>query len=557
VTGPAPDLVAGVAELRAELGALEPVRRSARTFTRQGPPGAITPHPIARTDPEPTGETDQRQRSPSGSIEIGALRGDFRPSGLRKIDEAVRAAQLIAPELLADDDLPSLPSLAFPAAAEPGSPPAGSRPAGSPAAAGAYVFDHDGGSIPDEYLDEAPTPGVPSSIGGAGVPRRAADGPTPRARSEGTGPRILASNGADQAQVSGELPYRSDDSENEITARELVTIKPRRITREMPAVVPSPELLAEAAAAEAAAAEAAAAVEAKQLALGELAARASRVSAEMASTTIPRAGDSGQTPVAGSTQDPPLAVTTTAMERSRPPSRPPQGGSGTSRDMTAPPVIGWMPWVLGAIGLALMAAAYVRCRDVAQVPSVAAFDASALAAGSPDAAVPGLDRPQGVTSIDAPRRAPVPDARVAAVVDAAVAAKIDAPARGRVDGVSTAPPAVPGHREFRDAAQDALADNDYEAALELADKSLALAKSARTYLIKADAQRRLGQVDQSLATVDAALGREPNYAPAWEMKGRILWGARRTDEGRAAYEKYLQLRPTGATADRIREILGK
>ena len=54
-----------------------------------------------------------------------------------------------------------------------------------------------------------------------------------------------------------------------------------------------------------------------------------------------------------------------------------------------------------------------------------------------------------------------------------------------------------------------------------------------------------------------AIARGKDYAPAWELKGRILWGQRRTEEARAAFEQYLELKPTGSTADRIRELIGK
>ena len=105
-------------------------------------------------------------------------------------------------------------------------------------------------------------------------------------------------------------------------------------------------------------------------------------------------------------------------------------------------------------------------------------------------------------------------------------------------------------------ARRALDDGDYDRALALADESLAVRRSARGYVVRADALRRLGRVDLAVQAADAAIKANASYAPAWDLKGKILWSARRYDEARPAYERFLQLQPTGEAADTVRALLG-
>ena len=49
--------------------------------------------------------------------------------------------------------------------------------------------------------------------------------------------------------------------------------------------------------------------------------------------------------------------------------------------------------------------------------------------------------------------------------------------------------------------------------------------------------RGADRLDEALAAVELVIADAPEYAPAWELKGRILWDGRRKDEGRAAYER--------------------
>ncbi|HMG56394.1 MAG TPA: DUF4388 domain-containing protein, partial [Kofleriaceae bacterium] len=146
---------------------------------------------------------------------VGPLMGGYRPSSLRLIDEAVAAAQAIEPSLFDDSRNGSQQS-----------PVHGHRSNGVSHAAHAaddhYAHDSTEGAL---AAAEAARQGHEASVN-----LRAAE-------REDSGLRMIGSLGRDRAEASGELaafghtrPLRSE------TARELVTILPRRITRELPII---------------------------------------------------------------------------------------------------------------------------------------------------------------------------------------------------------------------------------------------------------------------------------------------------------------------------------
>jgi tetratricopeptide (TPR) repeat protein len=108
-----------------------------------------------------------------------------------------------------------------------------------------------------------------------------------------------------------------------------------------------------------------------------------------------------------------------------------------------------------------------------------------------------------------------------------------------------------------DKAHDALEEGDFTRALELADASLKQRRTARTYLLRAQAQQRLDRIEDSLASVDAATLLAPGYASVWELRGRILWAARRHDEARAAFDKFLELDPDNPKAASVRRLMNE
>ncbi|HEX4417835.1 MAG TPA: tetratricopeptide repeat protein [Kofleriaceae bacterium] len=108
-----------------------------------------------------------------------------------------------------------------------------------------------------------------------------------------------------------------------------------------------------------------------------------------------------------------------------------------------------------------------------------------------------------------------------------------------------------------DKAHDAMEESNFTQALELADASLKQRKTARTYLLRAQAEQRLDRVDAALASVDAAAAISPEFSAVWETRGRILWAARRRDEARAAFEKFLALDPNSPKAASVRRLMNE
>jgi tetratricopeptide (TPR) repeat protein len=80
--------------------------------------------------------------------------------------------------------------------------------------------------------------------------------------------------------------------------------------------------------------------------------------------------------------------------------------------------------------------------------------------------------------------------------------------------------------------------------------------SARGHVTRAEALRRLDRIDEAITAADRAILVTKSYAPAWYIKGSILWSVRRYAEARPVFETYLELQPTGASADNARELLG-
>jgi tetratricopeptide (TPR) repeat protein len=110
-------------------------------------------------------------------------------------------------------------------------------------------------------------------------------------------------------------------------------------------------------------------------------------------------------------------------------------------------------------------------------------------------------------------------------------------------------------RALYDKAHEALEEGDPELALELLPQSINLRRTARSYLERARALQRLNRIDEAIAAVDEAIKMNVKFAPAHEQKGMILWSAQRFAEARAPLEKYLELEPEGAKAERIRAML--
>jgi CheY-like chemotaxis protein len=140
-----------------------------------------------------------------------------------------------------------------------------------------------------------------------------------------------------------------------------------------------------------------------------------------------------------------------------------------------------------------------------------------------------------------------------------------AAARSDADGGAPAPAGARGAAPDRAAqakalveeATDAINEGAFDRALRAADGALALRKTARAHLVRARALQRLDRVQEALAACKAAELLAPQYASVYELRGRILWAARRKEEARQQFELFLELEPEGPRAAQVLRLLAE
>jgi DNA-binding response OmpR family regulator len=444
-----------------------------------------------------------QQQSAEPEPEPGPLLGGYRKSSLRLIDEAVAAAEAIDPGFAIDDadaqhwwsTRPPLSTDQPPRAPVPVPAPAASTEATSVArialvkaipraparnvaaeaaaavAAGSASEPEIADAVPAEVRDGDDEPSAPLDNV---IPPVSQTG-----RTETSAMRMISSLGKETAEVAGELtkPAAQPASEKDGTARQMVTILPRRITREIPeSAVEQLNQVAAAASAKEHTAEASAALE------------------------LPAVAQTINVP------------------------------GGTTRNRGNGRLIA---------GLGLLAAgifaivAYTQCSKshkatapVAHVPADANTTSPAIVVDGGSLAP--SDAPTTVVTVDA--------STTLVTTDAAPSKK---------------------YRDLLSKARAAIDEGDAETALRLATESILDKPTGKGYITKADALRRLGRTEEAIAAINNALRMASDFAPAWEMKGRILWGAKRTAEATSAFERFLELEPKGERADGIRALMGK
>ncbi len=423
----------------------------------------------------------------------GALRGAYRPSSLRLIDEAVAAAQAIEPSLF--DDMPHLrpdpPAPSF--ASEETTPPS---PAGAGMMAAVRPITTGDDSVPRAIVDEASPPS--RRAGRRTMPSTPPPSKPVGGRSEDSGLRMIGSHGRDRAEASGELGIAASSSPSlPVVAgqRELITIMPRRSTREIPIVT----------------------------------------LAEPPASTPP--GPAG----AGAPDAPvlPRVITRDGPRRDLAP-----GGTVIER---GPGAVAKVLFALAAILLALTLYLWIRDgKTKARATLPPASDPGAVIEARPDAPVAVPDAvaiPAGSPDAPASVLTVVPDADV---TSAGVAP--DAPDVSAVSPESAA-------RLLREQAEAALAESDPEKALALADASNRIRRTARAFLARAQALQRLDRIAEAVAATRAAEEQAPDFASIYDLRGNILWSAGRRDEAKTAYARFLALEPAGEKADRVRRRL--
>jgi DNA-binding response OmpR family regulator len=475
----------------------------------------------------------------------GPLMGGYRPSSLRLIDEAVAAAQAIDPSLFESDLVSEPPSqlarvqLAVresdPRIAnarnvvektelgrtKPKSVPPGIRDAiasseialpeesRTPRAARQSDLPFGAAPIQQAVEPELRDDGIPQLIegeedddeGDTSAPLDGYEEPTEperppfvARRDPADRRRMTSSHGHDRAEASGELvvtPPGGNTPPKPDPARELITIMPRRITRDMP-VVPAPE------------------------------------------------------------PEPVVAAEAPPVKAPQLPPRPRVSmGSGVVRPSGPGPVV--MALVVVASLMAGMAIYLWVHKRLTKSQVAVAEDAAEIQMTVVDASLP--DR-IAVAPIDAAVRA-APDAGVrVASIDAGVrVATADAGVR-----IAAADAGLDRNKEsssLRDQAQAALDEGDPDKALELADASIKLRRTAQAFLVRAGALERLDHVDEALAALDEATQLAPTYPLSWHRKGMLLWSARRRDEAKTALDEYLRLAPDAKDAATVRQMLGE
>jgi uncharacterized protein with PIN domain len=321
---------------------------------------------------------------------------------------------------------------------------------------------------------------------------------------------MIGSHGKDRAEAAGELkPVPPKGTEE--TQREVVTILPRRITREVPQIPDGKP------------AEVAAEAEAQPEATEE------------------------DTKAAGAVETP-----------TRPPPRRVSVEGGVVRESSGPGKLAVILLTLASVLIGATVFSYCRktkpagvhvatqedarvIQEVEDAEQFAGFgiDAATVVVTQPDAAVVAQRPDAAVATPDAAQIVTVPkDAAQVAV--APVDAAVDEKAKEA--------------KALYDKAHAALEDGDAATAVTLLDQSLALKKSARTYMEKARALQRLQKIDEAVAAADDAI-KARGGAAAVEQKGMILWAAQRYPEARTVFEQYLEQYPTGKKVDQIRALL--
>ena len=401
-------------------------------------------------------------------------------------------------------EAPTTPALTVPTSEAPTSsdpPPLGqvaedaspSSPA-SPADLAAAAGTDESSGVPQVIELDAPSPGPPSPP-----------------------PRRSAVRGIATAEVAGEVTAGPPPADGE-PARELITIRPKRQTREVPAVTAAEELPA-------------------RIGAPSTPPPVEPVAAPAPSSVEP---DESAAPAADA---PPAAPEAPSTAAELPPAPRPRPASPSLPPNQQQPR--WPSIVTGLAALGILGYVIVRAssnpapRKRSDPRALAAADAGAVVAPTP------LERPPIPGPDAGPASAPADAAPAASPRDA-----------GGATPSPAGPDAGPDYKALLEQARRVLDDGDYEAALAAADASLAQRRTARGYIVRADALRRLGRIDPAVTAIDAAIKANPSYPPAWELKGKILWGARRYDEARPAYEQFLKLQPTGEAADTVRQLLG-
>jgi CheY-like chemotaxis protein len=211
-------------------------------------------------------------------------------------------------------------------------------------------------------------------------------------------------------------------------------------------------------------------------------------------------------------------------------------------------------------GLGVVVAA-VALRKPAPPPApIAAAPPPAAAPAAPPAAAPAA-APAGEApgaAAGAPAAAAAP-AGAAAPAAAAPAALPGVALPGGAAPAAEAPPAAAASDEFLRLKEECLAayaSEKYKAIVTACGKAVAAKPDAPDVLVMlAHAELDKGNAPRSLTWAKKAIDVDPNIAEAYVFIGTAEQQAGRKEEAKAAYQKYLELAPTGKYAEDLKAIL--
>jgi CheY-like chemotaxis protein len=225
--------------------------------------------------------------------------------------------------------------------------------------------------------------------------------------------------------------------------------------------------------------------------------------------------------------------------------------------LDTPPRSGRRWLVIGAIvgGIALVIGVVMLGGRNRKEPTVvdAAPSATSIDARAAIDAAPAIDAAAGDAarvSDAAPPEMPIDAAPVAVHrVDAGATVVVPRPT------ADAGAPVPKGYKELIKQARKASRSGKYDDALALIEQALAESPgSSEALLLKADVLANKGDTREALAACNSAIAANAGNADAWKMKGKILMDSSPA-EARAAFEKYLELRPDARDADDIRAII--
>jgi tetratricopeptide (TPR) repeat protein len=182
--------------------------------------------------------------------------------------------------------------------------------------------------------------------------------------------------------------------------------------------------------------------------------------------------------------------------------------------------------------------------DVLDAVEMEADDA-AIAEVMPDAAIVAM-APDASVALAADAAVVAPDAAVAMAIDASV--PVVGPSDAGADPLAQA-------KLLYQQAHEANQEGDFQKALELAEASLKLRRTARANIVRAQALQRLGRLEEAISGMESAIRLAPDYPSNYEVLGSILWAAQRYDEAAVHYRTYLERWPNGDKSAMIQKRL--